>query len=54
MGSEINQLRQELPDRTDYIFGPLLGGDIKRIEYKPQTPVLLLGVYSDAREQDSR
>ena len=53
MGTEIKQQRQELHDRHDYIFGPLLGGDIKRIEYKPQAPVLLLGVYPDAREQES-
>ena len=53
MGSEINQQWPEFQDRNDYLFGPLLRDDIKRIEYKPQAPVLLLGAYSDAREHKS-
>jgi outer membrane PBP1 activator LpoA protein len=50
MASEMDQKWQELQDRIENVFGPLLRGDIQKIEYKPQAPVHLLGLSSDYQE----
>jgi hypothetical protein len=47
---EMDQKWQEFQDRIENIFGPLLRGDIQRIEYKPQFAVPLLEMPSGYRE----
>jgi hypothetical protein len=51
--SEMDQKWQELQDRIENVFGPLLRGDIQRIEYKPQFAVPLLEISSGYREHKS-
>jgi hypothetical protein len=51
--SEMDQKWQEFQDRIENIFGPLLRGDIQRIEYKPQFAVPLLEMSSGHRENKS-
>jgi hypothetical protein len=51
--NEKSQGWQELQDRIESVFGPLLRGDIQRIEYKPLAVVPLLGMSPGYRENKS-
>jgi len=53
VNNETSQGWQELQDRIERIFGPLLRGDIQSIEYKPQAVVPLLEMPSRYREYQS-
>jgi hypothetical protein len=47
--NETDQRWQELQERIDNVFGRLLRGDIRSIEYKPQFAVPLLEMTSCAK-----
>jgi outer membrane PBP1 activator LpoA protein len=51
--SEMDQKWQELQNRIENVFGPLLRGDIQRIEYKPQSVIPLLEMSSGYRDNKS-